>query len=314
VRRLPAAAWQRSSSVTQLASPLELDGWLEFNERKWGVRAERVRYPDERGPLSAVLYLNRRGRVQLPHLNPYLPVRYDARRSAPYRAIREWNRAADAFALDLRQRGLAGTIAFPPSVRDLRAWTWHGFRVGVRYTLIQELPVSEVSVDPAMRRRARRAARAGYRCERTDRYADVLACLSDTEERQRFRYGLTLEDLRVLHAALGDGFRTYICYDPLGNPAAARLVLHSPDGEAIDWVNGIQRAELASGAAPMLILHVLDDLAGAGAHTLDWEGANIPSIAAAKERWGGRIETWFTVEPFTAMNLARWIYAQFRYR
>ena len=300
--------------MTALPSPLALDGWLEFNERKWGVRAERVRYPDERGPLSTVLYLNRRGRVLLPRLNPYLPVTFEERKSAPYRAIRAWGSAARAFAVDLRGRGLAGTIAFPPAVRDLRAWSWQGFRIGVRYTLIQDLPVPETSVDPANRRRARRAAAAGYRCERTDSYADVLACISGTEQRQRFQYGLSLEDLRMLSAAMGDGLRAYVCYDPAGNPAAARLILYCPDGEAIDWVNGTQRAELASGAVPLLISFALEDLHAAGAPALDWEGANIPSIAAAKERWGGRIEPWFTVEPLTVSNLARWVYAQFRYR
>jgi hypothetical protein len=300
--------------VTAPATPLSLDGWLAFNERKWGVRAERVRYPDERGALSAVLYLDRRGRVTLPRLNPYLPVEYEARRTVPYRAVRAWNRAADAFAQDLRHRGLAGTIAFPPPIRDLRAMSWHGFRIGVRYTLIQDLPVSDTSMDPDTRRRARRAAAAGYRCELTDSFPDVLRCIADTEQRQRFRYGLTIDDLRTLQASLGEGFRAYICRDSTGRPAAARLLLHCPQGEAVDWVNGTRTAQMTSGAAQLLLSYTLDDLAAAGARTIDWEGANIPSIAAAKERWGGRIETWLTVESFSLHSLARWIYAQFRYR
>lgn len=300
--------------MSTLASPLTLDGWLAFNERKWGVRAERVRYPNERGALNAVLYLDRRGRVLLPRLNPYLPAEYEARRTAPYREVRAWNRAADAFAKDLRHRGLAGTIAFPPAIRDLRAFTWHGLRIGVRYTLIQDLPSSETSADPDTRRRARRAAEAGYRCELTDSFSDVLRCITDTEERQRFRYGLTIDDLRTLQASLGDGFRAYICRDAAGRPAASRLVLHRPGGEAIDWVNGTQRAQMTSGASQLLISFTLNDLVKAGARAFDWEGANIPSIAAAKERWGGRVETWFTVEPFALRSLARWIYAQYRYR
>ena len=300
--------------MTALDTPLALDGWLDFNERKWGIRAERVRYPDERGPLSAILYLDRRGRVILPRLNPYLPMSYEPRRIAAYRASRAWNSAAGAFAADLRRRGLAGTIAFPPVVRDLRAWAWHGYRIGVRYTVVQDLPVAEASVDPAIRRRVRRAATAGYRCERTDRFTDVLTCIADTEARQRFRYGLSIDDLRMLHGALGESFRAYVCYDSAGRPATARLLLHCAGGEAIDWVNGTRLTELASGATPLLMSYVLDDLATAGARALDWEGANIPSIAAAKERWGGRIEPWFTVEPVTVANVARWFYARFRHR
>jgi hypothetical protein len=222
--------------------------------------------------------------------------------------------AADAFARDLRHRGLSGTIALPPEIRDLRALTWQGFRIGVRYTLVQDLPVSDASVDRDQRRRARQAAAAGYRCELTESFPDVLSCISDTEGRQRFRYGLTIDDLRTLQASLGDGFRAYICHDPSGRPAASRLLLHCPEGEAVDWVNGTATAHVNSGASQLLLRYMLDDLAAVGARALDWEGANIPSVAAAKERWGGRIETWLTVESLSFQSLARWIYAQFRYR
>lgn len=300
--------------MTEFTTALAHDGWLAFNERKWGVRAERVTYPEPGGPLDVVLYLDRRGRVVLPRLNPYLPVSYDQRPSVPYRATRAWTAAAGAMAADLRRRGLGTTIVFQSSVRDLRPLAWRGFRIGVSYTLTQDLPIPDAHIDPDIRRRVRRANEAGYRCERTDRFEDVVACISETEARQRFRYGLTATDLATLASTMGDAFRAYVCYSATGIPVAAQVLLHQESGQAIDWVNGTARDELASGATQLLAKFSLGDVLGAGAASIDWEGANIPSVSASKERWGGQVEPWFTIEPLTLRNVARWAYAQVRYR
>lgn len=300
--------------MTGFLTALGDDAWLAFNERKWGVRWERVTYPDAAGPLEVVLYLDRRGRVVLPRLNPYLPVRYEQRASVQYRATRAWTAAASALARDLRRRRLGTTLAFQSTVRDLRPLTWQGFRVGVSYTLAQPLPILDAQIDPDFRRRIRRADEAGYRCERTYRFADVLACVAETEERQTFRYGLTVADLEWLSEAMGDSFRMYVCYSPEGRPAAARILLHKDGGQGIDWVNGTVRSDLTSGATQLLTKFSLEELAGAGARSIDWEGANIPSVSGFKERWGGQVEPWFTIEPLTLRNVARWVYAQTRYR
>jgi hypothetical protein len=300
--------------VTGFLTALGDDAWLAFNERKWGVRAERVTYPDATGPLEVVLYLDHRGRVVLPRLNPYLPVRYEQRASVPYRATRAWTAAASALAADLRRRRLGTTLAFQSTVRDLRPLAWQGFRVGVSYTLTQDVPVPDAAVDPDFRRRIRRAAEAGYRCERTTRYADVLACVAETEERQTFRYGVTVADLEWLSEAMGDSFRMHVCYSSEGRPAAAQILLHKDGGQAIDWINGTVRSQLVSGATQLLTRFRLEKIADAGAQSIDWEGANIPSVSASKERWGGQLEPWFTIEPLTLRNVARWVYAQTRYR
>jgi hypothetical protein len=300
--------------VSGLATALGHDEWLAFNEHKWGVRAERVTYPEPGGPLEVVLYVDRRGRVVLPRLNPYLPVKYAQRPSVPYRATRAWTAAAGAMASDLRRRGLGTTIAFQSTITDLRPLAWRGFRIGVSYTLIQSLPILDAHIDPDVRRRVRRATESGYRCERTDRFADVIACVTETEERQRFRYALSASDLELLASTMGEAFRAYVCYSATGRPVAAQILLHQEGGQAIDWVNGTARDELASGATQLLTKFSLADIVGAGAVSIDWEGANIPSVAAFKERWGGHVEPWFTIEPLTVRNVARWVYAQVRYR
>jgi len=55
-------------------SALFLDGWLKFNEEKWGCKPERVLYqiPGKDLPkLEGVFYLNKKGHVVMPLRDPF---------------------------------------------------------------------------------------------------------------------------------------------------------------------------------------------------------------------------------------------------
>ena len=59
-------------------SPLALDGWLSWNREVWGLQPQRVAYSPKGKDiprLEGVIYLNRKGQVQMPPRNPYLPFR-----------------------------------------------------------------------------------------------------------------------------------------------------------------------------------------------------------------------------------------------
>jgi hypothetical protein len=76
---------------------------------------------------------------------------------------------------------------------------------------------------------------------------------------------------------------------------------------------GTRGAHLQSGATQLLIHDVLEDLQAAGAAGFDFEGANIPDVAAAKLNWGGQLVPWYRVDSFTLRSLARWGWYWFRF-
>ena len=49
----------------------------------------------------------------------------------------------------------------------------------------------------------------------------------------------------------------------------------------------------------------MDDLAEAGATGYDFGGANLPSVAAAKAQWGGRLVPFYRIEGGRVIDLAR---------
>jgi hypothetical protein len=292
-------------------SPLALDGWLEFNRIKWGVRPLRIRLPEVEGDgatLDAVVYLDRNGRVTNPARNPYLPVRF---RSTPtnlsYRQMHQWLRLSEELAGQMRRRGLQNTINLPPSVTDVRSWQWAGFRSGVRYTMIIDFPFRVEATDKALGQVKRKAERQGFRCDMTTNMRDVALCLADTEQRQGFSLHLSLADLELAQSLLGEEhFRGHICYAPNGEPASAAIALHVPGATAVGWIGGTRTEYLRSGPAQLLEFFAIDDLMAAGASRYDLTGANMPNIANAKASWGARLKPYYTVEGYDLRRLARW--------
>ena len=293
-------------------APLAHDGWLEWTATKHRVRPHRLgtTHPDGSG-LQALVYLDRR-EIVLPPLHPYVPLGWSAPTTEKrYRQSRRWLEDARPVVEEMRARGLATPLVFEGTHDgapvDMRPWQWAGFRVGVRYTYWRSLPVDAAEIDPAVRRKARQATEHGYHCERAVEPDEVVACLVETERRQGFGYGLTVADVARLRDLLGpERFRMYVCRAPDDTVAAVRLVLHARGHVAIDWVNGTASDHLQSGATQLLIGTVLDDVARAGASAFDFEGANIPGVAAAKMTWGAQLVPWYVVEPFGLRGLARW--------
>lgn len=298
-------------------SPLLLDGWLEFNRLKLHIQPLRMIYAlgeAESPAIETVYYINRAGKL-VSGLAPYLPVHFKPTPTQSiHRIYRQWLAVAEPMVRDMRKRGICGSIALPPEVTDVRPWQWAGFQVSVRYTFYNEFPWNIQHIDPAVRRKIKQAHQAGYRCERSSNLQHALDCLKETERRQGFRDDFSVGDLEKLRELLGDEyFRTYVCYAPDGEPASTRLILHSPRSRAIDWMVGTRTKHLPSGATQLLIQHVLDDLQAAGASGFDFEGANIPSVAASKMNWGGQLVPWYIVDTYTMRSLARWSWYWFQF-
>jgi GNAT acetyltransferase-like protein len=315
-RRLPAGD---PPAGTTNQCPLFLEGWLEFNRARWRVRPYRFRYSpsdSNASALESVLYLNARGRIVLPKLNPYLPVAFQPTPTrSPIRLCRQWLEIAQTLVDEMGERQLGATVTLPPEVTDIRPWIWAGFQVGVHYTYYNDLPIDAKRVDPAVRKKCQQARSLGYTCERSSQLTHVLACLRETEKHQRFSYGLTERDLKRLTRWLGeDCFRMYLCYSPEGRPASARLVLYCPGGRAMDWVCGTAAQHIRSGATQLLIWSVLEDLHSAGARGFDFGGANIRNVAAAKMIWGGQLVPFYSLQAeYNLRTLAKWLYGWVRY-
>jgi len=281
-------------------SPLFLDGWLEFNRRKWNLEPRIIKFKEDHKQipfLKTVLYYDKKGFITIPPRNPYLPVEF---RSTPTqsssRVGRQWLVLSGMLSDELYRAGVRGTIPFSPNVTDLRMFQWRGFHVQVRYTFYLHLPIDKRQIDHAVRKQIKKAGNNAFTCSRVVSPEEIMQCLTDTEDRNGFSYGLSVSDIKMAQELLSEEhFRCYGCYAPNGEIASARIILHRAGSRAIDWVAGTKRKFLNSGATQGLIAFALDDLASAGATGFDFAGANIPNVAAAKATWGGRLVPFYIV-------------------
>lgn len=288
---------------------LTLDGWLEFNRRKWRLSPIKLSLSENAGgrpAIELVVYTDSRGQIKTPKINPYIPVAFlpTDTQSVP-RLERQWLSVSGLAVQEFRERGVVNAVSFPPSIVDVRPWKWSNFQVDVGYSFYIDFPYDIESADRSVRKHVRKAPKLGYTCERASKMGDVIECLEDTGERQEFDYRLSAKDLETCQHLLGpDIFRAYVCYAPNGDPASARVVLSYPGASAVDWVAGTKRDHLSSGCTQFLISSVLEDLQMAGACGFDYAGANIPSVAAAKATWGGQLVPYYSIRQPNARALA----------
>ena len=191
---------------------------------------------------------------------------------------------------------------FPPSVKDVRSFTWNNWNAEPGYTYIIDFK-KEFKPSEAVRKQINKALRSGYTCVKKEDWESILYCLKDTEKRQNFHYGLDIIRLKKAIDILGeDCFRCYVCYGPDGEPASARIVIWPGFALAYDWVAGTSNSHLQSGATQQIIYFVLNDLLELGCDSFDFCGANIPSVQSQKAEWGGELRTYFRVYRQTPLN------------
>ena len=299
------------------ATPLSLPGWLEFNRRKWGATPHRELLTTEGKPLpavEAVFYTNKRGKLVMPRLSPYLPVEFrPTATDALPRLGRQWLSVGGLLAERWRKLGLAGTISLHPGIVDVRPFQWRGLRASVRYTFQLPFPFDLMAADKDVRRRSKNAQDAGFTCALSTDMTQAISCLVETESRQEFDCRLTVDDLRLALDLLGsDHFRTYVCYGPRMRPVSTLIVVHCPGCWAVGLVAGTARDSLSSGATQLMYRFALYDLQAAGAIGFDFAGANLPLISAFKLQWGGRLVPIYGVEQYGLRSTARFAFEWYK--
>jgi hypothetical protein len=295
--------------ASQVTSPLLHEGWLEFNRRKWKVETERVSLSLEAGlpAIDAVLLLDRRGKIVCPRTTPYIPLSFRSNpASAPYNQYRDYLELSAKFAQELKRRGLAGVVSFPPEIPDMRPFQWAGWMAEVRYTFYIDFPYNLNLAHHSVRRNLKKAAKDGFTCEYSSNLDDVHSCLMATEERKDIDYSLTTRDLELARSLIGsDCFRTYVCYSPERKPLASSVILFAPGARALYWIAGMKTGA-GYGWTELLHEFMFRDLHSAGAAGLDFVGANIPGVAAAKAKWGARLVPFYALESWLRNSIRCW--------
>jgi len=278
--------------------PLALGGWLQWNEEKWNIKAERVVYTKnqkEYPRLEGVLYTNKNGQVLMPPHNPYLPFQFSDSTNKNDRLYVDYQDVMNLFVADLLNRGVYGNIALPPGIIDARPFQWANLIVEPRYTFFQYFSL-DYTVSPKITNKINKAIRLECSVERSNDWNAIVNCLVGTEVVKGFSHNTSAKDLKKCADLLGNEvFRGYLVKDKDGKPVSGGLRLVMKDGITIDLFQGAIREHLKNGVNQLIYEFVLKDSKEAGAIGFDWVGANIPPVALAKSAWGMPLVPYLTI-------------------
>jgi len=294
------------------SSPLMLDGWLEFNRVKWSLRPLRLRLKEDDKELPAidtVVYLDKKGRITQPPLNPYLPICFThSPTEKNTRLYRQWLKASALLAGEYKRRGIRCAVSFPPEITDIRQWQWLGYIAEVRYTFCLELTAGTDKLDYQVIKQIKKAENAGFTYDLLTKsdFEGAVECLADTESRQGFSYRLGVSDIRTAQQLLGEEhLRVFVCRAPSGEVACARIVIVGETANALDWVAGTGRRFYNSGATQYLTYRVINELSRTNVRYFDFCGANLSSVSAAKANWGGDLRPYYLISAPSLRTLFR---------
>ncbi|MFH1007682.1 MAG: GNAT family N-acetyltransferase [Candidatus Latescibacterota bacterium] len=215
------------------------------------------------------------------------------------------NAIADELIARLEQDFHYTMLRHAPALGDIRAFSWAGWHIDVRYTYVVPLQDMEKTWSNCERRTVYDIAKArklGITVAESEDFASFLELHHRSFARQKIAPPLARDRMRnfceqVCARALS---RLFVARDASGRPISAVIVVMGFD-TAYDWVAGADPDYHATGATSLLIWRILEELSKTHAY-FDFSGANLPSISKFKRGFGGELKPYFVTEKYASMT------------
>lgn len=270
-RQAYLALWEKSPQRTPFAHP----AFADAVEAVFGLPV-RVAHADG---AAALVYERKRGPFRAAALPPFAPA------AAPVLAPGAPGAALAALLAGVQRGVHQASFLLPYAWTDTAAFARAGWTLTTRQTYVSALPAG---ADPgtwsANARRLARKSAAAYAVEEDARHVEAAVGLMTASYRRHgapFGYA-DAEVARLARAAVEAGLARCFAAVGAGGAVEAALVAAHDDRTGYYWLPG----SVPGPAMTVLLAAVLPRLAAAGLTAFDWCGANTPSIAEFKRRFG----------------------------
>ena len=271
--------------------------FVEAIGRAFGHPVRLAAVADRQGwQAAAPVFEKRRGPFKaaaLPHVTPVLSTLLNG-------TIRETEINQRRSSLDVLLRGLADTydqvtLQLHTSITDARPFAWAGWTVTPRYTHVADLTVDDpVAAWSKSVRYTIRAEAERFRIEEDRQHAEAgIALMEASYERKEKALGLPRSTLTSLVRQLEqDGLVRVFAATRHGESSPEAVAILAHDGQSAHyWIAGSKPGP----AMGVLLADVVPRLKRDGITSLDFTGANIPSVAEFKRKYGTDLRLYFLV-------------------
>ena len=287
-----ARLWASSPQRTVFAHPQVLAAVGEV----FGLTTHVVAAPDGEGLAAALpVFEKRRGPFKAAALPPLVPV-VSPLLAEPLRENEVHARRSplDVLLNHLGTRYAQASLLLHPTLTDARPLLWGGWSVTPRTTYVLNLLESEDVLQhwsDGPRRTARQHADTYTVVEDRAHTETAVALMEASYRRHGEELGLDSEAVRRLAWKLTDSghARVFAAISHETDVHEAALVIAHDERTAYYWLAGSQPGP----AMTVLLAHVLPRLRYDGITAFDFMGANVPSIAEFKRRFGARLTPYY---------------------
>lgn len=241
------------------------------------------------GELTAAVpvFEKRRGPFVASALPPLCPVHTPLLAATPTEAETHGRGTPlDALLAALAARYAQATLQLAPTLPDVRPLAWAGWTVTPRSTYVVPLGAAgDVlgAFSPTTRRLAQQNAMAYTVAEDPAFVADAVALTEASYRRQGLTSPVAPGVVAALVTAMADAGQVRVVAATRGGVAEAVVALATDGRTAAHWIAG----SLPGPAMAVLLGSLLPRLAAEGIVSVDLCGANLPTVAEFKRKFGG---------------------------
>lgn len=194
--------------------------------------------------------------------------------------------------------------SFPPSVSDIRPYSWNGFQTSIHYTYRTDLiPEKDFlkSFDHSVRKQINKGKKLESAFHTENAVRDIRAAI-ELEQKSFRRQSFSMSPVsgtafNDFVASLIENKLAQIYTISLNDtPVASRIVIQDrPKGIVYDWMAGADKNYLSTGLNQLLMYRVLEELQQSEFNYFDFGGAGTASIARYKSTFNFKLIPMYAV-------------------
>ena len=271
-----AALWDASPGRTPFSHPAAVQATAEA----FGLGARIVMLGD--GSAAIPIFEKRRGPLRAAALPPLCPVLRPLL-AEPLSQAASHRRDSPLDRLLARLDAEAHQLTLVLGDDDLRPYAWAGWTATPRATYVSDLG-GDLGYSSAVRRTLRQSD-AFEIVEGAEHIGSAVRMMIESYRRGGADLGLDEMAVVGLAHAFTEAGQARVFAATRDGAIEAAVVVASDGHSAFYWIAG----SMPGPAMTVLIDHILRQLGDDGVATFDWCGANTPSIAEFKRRFGPRL-------------------------
>lgn len=292
--------WDRFVADSPQGSVYSKSFWLQNISDVLGYKHNIIVIYEGDEIAAGIGVFHRNKSMVIPLLTPYLsPVLKESASTNKSKVYHEGYALLKSLASFLKEHYRGVELCMINSIEDVRAFSWTGYKIYVKYTFINSIENFNASPNVfahSIRKQIRKCKEGNIEVVKENDPERFWSVFKLTFDRRKALLPVEKNQFIKLYDRLSQNncCEMWTAFSG-GKPVSTRIVLFSENETVHDWVAAAHPDHLQTGATSYLIYKIMEHYSQRGFKYFDWNGANMESIARFKSNFGGRLTPYYAV-------------------